>query len=157
MNSKKVFPLKKYYNKLYHLNDLCDILNELYRINAGGCCYVSYIIAKYLESKNIPYVVCVYNDDCFTYDSETIYNNIKTRSRKGVFDLYTYSCFHIWIKIGKFDINSDNLEPERVLNITSKDLKWLYNKADWNETYNPNNNKLIKNMIYGVLNGIFNP
>ena len=32
MNSKKVFPLKKYYNELYYLNDLCNILNKLYYI-----------------------------------------------------------------------------------------------------------------------------
>ena len=37
------------------LNQLCQLLNDDYNINRGGCCYITYLIAKNLDRLHIPY------------------------------------------------------------------------------------------------------
>ena len=71
--------------------------------------------------------------------------------RCDVFD--DYGCNHISIKIGHLDVNviEDNTFDVEYINLTSKDLHWLYNKglknSDWNTTYNTDNNQIISKFI----------
>ena len=132
------------------LKKLITFIDNAYDINYGGCCYLSYIVAKQLEKHNIPYLVGItsYGD----FDISEIKSNINRRSRNGVFNFDDYACYHISIKIGHLDVNviEDTYDVEYI-NLTSKDLYWLYNKGlkngDWNPTYNTNNNQIISKFI----------
>ena len=136
---------------VYKLKNLVTFIDNTYNINEGGCCYLSYIIAKQLEKYNIPYLVGItsYGD----YDISEIKSNINKRSRNGVFDFDDYGCNHISIKIGYLDVNviEDDTSDVEYINLTSKDLHWLYNKglknSDWNTTYNTDNNQIISKFI----------
>lgn len=136
---------------VYKLKKLVTFIDNTYNINNGGCCYLSYIIAKQLEKHNIPYLVGItsYGD----FDISEIKSNINKRSRNGVFNFDDYGCYHISIKIGHLDVNviEDNTSDVEYINLTSKDLHWLYNKglenSDWNTTYNTDNNQIISKFI----------
>ena len=136
---------------VYKLKKLVTFIDNTYNINEGGCCYLSYIIAKQLEKHNIPYLVGItsYGD----FDISEIKSNINKRSRNGVFSFDDYGCNHISIKIGHLDVNviEDNTSDVEYINLTSKDLYWLYNKglknSDWNTTYNTDNNQIISKFI----------
>ena len=136
---------------VYKLKNLVTFIDNTYNINEGGCCYLSYIIAKQLEKHNIPYLVGItsYGD----FDISEIKSNINRRSRNGVFNFGDYGCYHISIKIGHLDVNviEDNTSDVEYINLTSKDLHWLYNKglknSDWNTTYNTDNNQIISKFI----------
>ena len=132
------------------LKKLITFINNAYDINNGGCCYLSYIVAKQLEKHNIPYLVGItsYGD----FDISEIKSNINRRSRNGVFNFDDYACYHISIKIGHLDVNViEDTYDTKYINLTSKDLYWLYNKglknSDWNPTYNTNNNQIISKFI----------
>ena len=135
---------------VYKLKKLITFIDNAYDINSGGCCYLSYIIAKQLEKHNIPYLVGITNYGGF--DISEIKSNINRRSRNGVFSFDDYGCNHISIKIGHLDVNviEDTYDAEYI-NLTSKDLHWLYNKglknSDWNTTYNTDNNQIISKFI----------
>ena len=136
---------------VYKLKKLVTFIDNTYNINEGGCCYLSYIVAKQLEKHNIPYLVGItsYGD----FDISEIKSNINRRSRNGVFSFDDYGCNHISIKIGHLDVNviEDNTSDVEYINLTSKDLYWLYNKglknSDWNTTYNTDNNQIISKFI----------
>lgn len=136
---------------VYKLKNLVTFIDNTYNINEGGCCYLSYIIAKQLEKHNIPYLVGITNYGDF--DISEIKSNINRRSRNGVFSFDDYGCNHISIKIGHLDVNviEDNTSDVEYINLTSKDLHWLYNKGikngDWNTTYNTDNNQIISKFI----------
>ena len=136
---------------VYKLKNLVTFIDNTYNINEGGCCYLSYIIAKQLEKHNILYLVGItsYGD----FDISEIKSNINRRSRNGVFSFDDYGCNHISIKIGHLDVNviEDGTSDVEYINLTSKDLHWLYNKglknSDWNTTYNTDNNQIISKFI----------
>lgn len=132
------------------LKKLITFIDNTYNINNGGCCYLSYIVAKQLEKHNIPYLVGItsYGD----FDISEIKSNINRRSRNGVFSFDDYGCNHISIKIGHLDVNAiEDIHDVEYINLTSKDLHWLYNKglknSDWNTTYNTDNNQIISKFI----------
>lgn len=135
---------------VYKLKKLITFIDNAYDINNGGCCYLSYIVAKQLEKHNIPYLVGItsYGD----FDISEIKSNINKRSRKGVFNFDDYGCYHVSIKIGRLDVNViEDTSNVEYINLTSKDLYWLYNKglknSDWNPTYNIDNNQIISKFI----------
>ena len=135
---------------VYKLKKLVTFIDNTYSINEGGCCYLSYIVAKQLEKHNIPYLVGItsYGD----FDISEIKSNINKRSRNGVFSFDDYGCNHISIKIGHLDVNViEDINDVEYINLTSKDLYWLYNKGikngDWNTTYNTDNNQIISKFI----------
>ena len=136
---------------VYKLKKLVTFIDNAYDINNGGCCYLSYIIAKQLEKYNIPYLVGITNYGDF--DISEIKSNINKRSRNGVFSFDDYGCNHISIKIDHLDVNAieDDTSDVEYINLTSKDLHWLYNKglknSDWNTTYNTDNNQIISKFI----------
>ena len=135
---------------VYKLKKLITFIDNTYDINNGGCCYLLYIVAKQLEKHNIPYLVGItsYGD----FDISEIKSNINKRSRNGVFSFDDYGCNHISIKIGHLDVNViEDTNDVEYINLTSKDLHWLYNKglknSDWNTTYNTDNNQIISKFI----------
>ena len=134
---------------VYKLKKLVTFIDDAYDINNGGCCYLSYLLAKQLEKHNIPFLVGIsWETDC---SIDEIKNNISNRSKDGVFSDDDYGCYHISIQIERVDINSLYCSDTEYISLASKDLHWLYNKglknSDWNTTYNTDNNQIISKFI----------
>lgn len=55
MRNLNVYHLQKF------LNILCETLNSLYNVNKGGCCYVAYLISKWLDRFGIDYLLAIYD------------------------------------------------------------------------------------------------
>lgn len=139
MNTKK--PLIKSEENLeklcLNLCFLCKFLDNVYKINAGGCCYVAAIIAKLLEKDEVDFSVIVYNCD---YD-----------------DFYDIDCsqYHYTLRIGEYIINNDGYEEcpySEYPNTYSIDLSDHYNECEWNTWYDTNRNKRIKRIIKDFYN-----
>ena len=106
-------------NLFTSLNKLCNNLDNVYNINSGGCCYVAACLAEQLELHNIPFKVIYYN---------------------------LWSC-HYAIKVSDRDLNRCDYrkkEITEIYNISSKELFDIYNKNNWNKSYNIDNNKIVK-------------
>lgn len=133
----------------YKLKQLITFIDDAYDINNGGCCYLSYLLAKQLEKHNIPFLVGISWETGCSIDE--IKNNISNRSKDGVFSDSDYGCYHISIQIEGVDINSLYCNDTEYISLASKDLYWLYNKGlkngNWNSAYDINNNKIISKFI----------
>ena len=106
-------------NLFTSLNKLCNNLDNVYNINSGGCCYVAACLAEQLELHNIPFKVIYYN---------------------------LWSC-HYAIKVSDRYLNRCDYrkkEITEIYNISSKELFDIYNKNNWNKSYNIDNNKIVK-------------
>lgn len=102
------------------LNTLCTKLDDEWDINCGGCCYVAYVLAKYLEEYKIPFIVRDYDfpthyvvevsdrclnrggfDGCYiSYDwtSDKLLDIYKTSSWNKYYDVKHNSAVHLKIK-----------------------------------------------------------
>lgn len=106
------------------LNTLCIKLDNEWNINRGGCCYVAYVLAKYLEECEIPFIVREYESPCH-YVVEV---SDRCLNRSG-FDGYYIP----------YDWNSNDL-----LNI--------YKKGSWNWVYKVKHNSAIHLKIKAIFN-----
>lgn len=118
------------------LNSLCTFLHEVYKINAGGCCYIAGILTKLLEIDEIDYSVIVYGCE---YD-----------------DFYCIPCsqYHYAVRINETIVNcyEDDENYSEFYNICSKDLLEHYKECDWNDSYDKNQNKYIYKVIKNFYN-----
>ena len=119
-------------NKLNcRLFSLFKFLDDVYHINAGGCCFTSAVLAKLLEEDDIDYTVAVYDCD---YD-----------------DFYDISCsqFHYSIIVNGIIVNpmDEDNDYSEFENVSSIDLMDHYKECDWNDYYNRFRNKYIKGLI----------
>ena len=134
---------------ILRLNAICNFLNECFDINFGGCCYVSYVIAKNLEKLNIPYSLIIWSDEFEDDDrSEEISSAIYNRNVDCI-GLGWDTCSHYCIKINDTIINQrigDEYYSE-IYNIPSKDIKWIYDTGDWNDTYKKIMNSFVNSFI----------
>lgn len=107
-------------NFAIYLNKICKELDKKYEINSGGCCYVASIIAEELEKRNIP----------FSY-------------------VEIDGHYHCTILIGKKLINpmGCSLKEWDVYNISSKEIRDIYNNNDWNDEYDIRWNLTVKTII----------
>ena len=78
------------------LNKLCRFLDEEYDINAGGCCYVAYCLAKLLSKDKFKFRVIIYED----YELEDRFSEISG------------SHYHYAIGIGNYTINSAECDED---------------------------------------------
>lgn len=132
------------------LNNLCHDLDNRYDINSGGCCYVAYIIAKNLEKHHIPYQLVVAND--YYVDSNTLEVAINNRTAncnglgRGV-------CNHYYLHTTFGDINpGDEYDESTTIDITSRDLLWIYTSGRWNWMFQ----RRYKSVISRIINRFFN-
>lgn len=122
---------------LNNINTICTLFKKLYYVNNGGCCYLAYIIADYLEKRQINYSVLL-------YDSKTYYN------------LPTEAVQHVAIKVGNTILNFDKVcshdKVSDLTNIKAKDLLAYYKKCTcWNSLYNNANNRFLKSTFTKLL------
>lgn len=137
--------LKKAFNNLF------SYLDEVFYINAGGCCFVAYVLAKKLESLKKEFRLVLYDDEYLDdTDSGVIRENIKSRNLckcpNG-----DNTCSHYAIKVRNLGIiNPSDFKNEKhvtIKDISSRDILWIYEQGEWNECYNPQVNDIIEKNI----------
>ena len=144
------------------LNNLFDYLDIVYDINAGGCCFVAYALAKRLESIGEEFRLVLYDDDYLdNVNSDIIRENIENR------DLYrcpngSCTCCHYAIKVKNIGIvNPSEFKKEKhvtVKGVSSKDILWIYEQGEWNDAYNSKVNDIIEeniNLVFKAYERIF--
>lgn len=116
-----------------YICSICNTLDTLYYINDGGCCFLAYIIAKYLEEENISYKVLIIDDKPIG----------KFKELKAV----AHVCIVIKHDIINYDCSYDTMNKKYFNNITSNDLLNYYNKNNWCTLYNKAYNAFIELMF----------
>lgn len=131
-----------------NLNTLFTALDTMYNINAGGCCYIAYIVAEELEKRNFNnFSLRIYDnyvlneEDCF----ENIENNVED------FPIYSYTASHYVLVYDDIEINPDAaakyLEYVDLHDVDSNFILDICNKGDWNSVFNHNNLTFIRRFI----------
>jgi len=125
------------------LNRLFSLLDKNYDINWGGCCWLTYCLADNFERLNIPYSLVIYDNE---RDAEEAQNNIM--NRRVEFPTGDETAFHYTLKVrGLGVLNKDDGNCIVVDSVNSEDIRWIYDKGDWNECYNKRLNNEIKNLV----------
>ena len=108
---------------------VCNMLVELYDINDGGCAYLTYVIAEFLDKRCIKYEVIIY--DSYHYNK-----------------MPDIDVVHVCLKIGNNIINNDSefikYTCSNVGYVTPSDINDYYNDNNWNRLYDRANNLFIK-------------
>lgn len=145
-----MFEKARIYYLVKNLNNLCKTLDEDYNINCGGCCFISYLIAKHLDLLDIKYSLCVLNE--YKLNKAEISNEVQNKCRSSndsVIGIDT--CIHYYLKVpGIGNINKGGFKGyiiHSIPNITYKNIKWVYKQGCWNNRYDVSNNSEIKNII----------
>lgn len=134
------------------LNKLCETLNSLYSINSGGCCYVAYLISKWLDRFGIDYQLVIYD---YKKRSTLGISYEVQNMRRGQSSCNSVSgsnsCEHYCLLIigGGYVNRGDvtGLKQYSISGITNKNIRWIYRTGYWNKMYNTRNNRVVKNMI----------
>lgn len=121
------------------LDKFCRYLNSEYHINAGGCCYVTYILASLLKRDGFRFKVVIWSTDKDVYESS--------------FDDVSDSHYHYGILLGGCFINSNGCHGDPTLyeTIFSKvrvtDILEHYQEGSWNNCYDKNHNSFIYKIL----------
>lgn len=119
----------------YKLNSLFYFLDDTYKINSGGCCFVASVLARLFEKDGIEFSVIVY--DC-EYDN-----------------FYDIDCsqYHYTLRLGENILNAyDECYYSEFFNVCAKDLEEHYKECNWNDCYNRKRNNYIKRIIKNFYN-----
>lgn len=139
------------------LNELCKSLNKKFNINNGGCCYVAYCIAYYLDKFGIKYSLQICDNDVIR-DRRAIINEVRSMNRNTTIKT-SVSGFHVaghyYIHINYYgDVNLTegfwDYEIYRIPKINHTHIKWIYDTGDWNPFYDIYDNKKVKRAIYNI-------
>lgn len=120
------------------LNNVCNLLDSLYNINSGGCCFVAYCLFKMLKHDFNNVDLLVFSD--FDLEDYTSFKNIHE------------SQAHYAIKLHDKIINASNYNQEYYCvhtyhNINTNLLLRHYNKFSWNPIYDKKNNKIVRKIL----------
>lgn len=125
------------------LNNLCNYLDESYYINSGGCCYVSYLVAKLLQSDGFEFNLLIWSRESLPEKFESL--------KRGN--------YHYAIQLGNNTINGDMMDEDLEERLYKKSYSHVeyskilshYNKIckidDWNDTYDKSLNSFISKMV----------
>ena len=132
----------KFQETIKDLNDVVTMHRELNNLFRGGCCFAASVIAKECEKHDIPYKVLSYKGDYYNKKNATL-------------EQLAHDCelTHVAIDIdgtiiggevsgGWYDLVKDYHE-----NVSSADLKKIYENNIWNQIYNAELNEIIKQDI----------
>lgn len=115
------------------LNKLCKFLDDEYDINAGGCCYIAYCLARLLSRDKFKFKVIIYED----YILEDRFSEV------------IGSYWHYAIGIGEYTINScdcdddDNFCKNVYTGVKASEILTHYQNGSWNNCYNSRKNSFI--------------
>lgn len=120
------------------LNKLCEFLDEAYNINAGGCCFITYCLARLLKKDKFKFKIVIY-DDC--------------RIREKTFTNVSSSHTHYGILLGDYPINGGDYfcDPSLFQSTFSKvkisEILEHYKNNRWNHSYNHQKNSFISKTL----------
>lgn len=120
------------------MNEVCVMLDKLYDINCGGCCYIAYCLAKLLRKDKIPYSV-----EVISFHEMDEYNDCND------FNNLDWNFNHYGICLGSTRINiteEDVASSEFILNfdnVSPKIIKSHYDSGYWNDCYDIDKNDFI--------------
>ena len=113
------------------LNYTAYELDRLYNINSGGCCYLAYKIAYWLEKYGIEYYFVIQNDN-------PIIN-----------DIGKHYCLQVLPS--KLYLNKSPLYTHiKSIKRTSSQILDYYKKSSWSEKYDALNNVFVDNLIDNI-------
>lgn len=142
---------RKIRNLAKSLNTLCNILDKVYNINSGGCCFLATVISRHLDILGIEYSLVIYDTckrDNINIEYEVI--NCCKSSTSSVVGRYTCSHYCLYIK-GIGLINAGNYKSGYfkfvIPDISCKNIRWVYKNGKWNSCYNTRCNKVIKDTV----------
>lgn len=155
MNRSKANWLKK------SLEYLFTYLDDAYNVNAGGCCFAAYVIAKNLEALGVPYRLVIYDEDYLdNADSVEIKENIVNRDVQRCPN-GNHTCCHYAIRIknlGIINVSEFKYERRVTVDVSSSDILWIYEEGEWNCCYNSELNDIIErsiNLVFDAYERIF--
>lgn len=143
---QKNLDCKSEYNKELiseKLNNLFNYLDESYYINSGGCCYVSYLVAKLLQRDGFEFNLLIWSKE----------------SLPEKFEYLKYGNYHYAIQLGDNTINGDMMDEELDDDLYKKSYSHInyskilshYKKVckinDWNDIYDKSLNSFISKMV----------
>lgn len=138
---------------LRNLNSLCKFLDETYCVNLGGCCFLASLIAKHLDRLHIKYDLVIY-DDCARDRLRIEHEVMACRKNRGLSNSVTgnYSCNHYCLRLrGAGVINGDDDYGRKhqyiIPDVSCKNIRWIYKNSEWNDCYEVQHNKTIKNIV----------
>lgn len=121
------------------LDKFCRYLNSEYHINAGGCCYVTYVIASLLRKDGFHFKVIIWSTE----------DDVEENKFYNVCD----SHYHYGLLLGGCFINENGCHNDYTLyeSIFSKvrviDILNHYKSNKWNDYYDKNQNSFIYKVI----------
>lgn len=119
------------------LDKLFQFLDEEYGINAGGCCFAAYCLAKLLSRDKVEFSVVVYEVHKLVADFNKLSNGH----------------YHYAIMIGNYCVNSEDYDDDPSLvrtvysRVKASDILNHYKKHSWNECYDVSKNNFILKAI----------
>lgn len=122
------------------LDRFCRYLDSEYNINSGGCCYVTYLLARLLKRDGFHFKIVVW-DDVF---SETISNKFTSllHSHRH-YGILLNGCF-----INEAGYHNDTfLEEIKFSNVRVIDILEHYKLGSWNACYKKSQNSYISKML----------
>lgn len=136
------------------INTLCRFLDKEYYVNCGGCCFIASVIAKHLDRLGISYKLIAYDyfDKDLDFVQYEVSNKVKNKSiLKSVTGNHTCNHYCLFIE-GAGEINTGNIDNESLVRyeiqvVNSSNIRWIYKNGEWNNDYDTNNNKTIKNIV----------
>lgn len=141
-------------NLIDELNEICLDLDNKYRINSGGCCYVAAEIARNLDKLKIKYELKIF--DSYDKNLEIISREVKTKHSNSTIHTSVTglnTCNHYFIHINNYgSINSEeeiyyDANVYSIENIRYTNIKWIYDYGIWNNDYETIHNSIIRNKI----------
>ena len=135
------------------LDCLCKFLDEVYDINSGGCCLISYLIAKHLDNLGIKYELVIYDGErrYIKEISEEI-SEMTIKSDRNCSVVRGSTCYHYTLRILNSGYinpnhNSDGFFEYRIKKIHSRNIKWIYDNGSWNSYFDVKNSEVIESII----------
>ena len=124
----------------YKLNQVCNLLDELYDTNAGGCCYIAYCVAKLLLNDGFNNVkLLVFTDD----DVEGCWPT---------FQDIPESQPHYAIEVEDQRINCDGYEEQDYYELeypitNASSILKHYKRCNWNTDYSKRKNSYVSRVL----------
>jgi len=139
------------------LNKVCESLDRRFDVNSGGCCYVAYCIAYYLDKFGIKYSLKCCDDDV-KRNNKAIINEIRSMDRNttdetSICGIHTVEHYYIHINhYGDVNLTDEywDCEEYTIPSINYTHIKWIYDNGDWNPHYDVHDNKKVKRAIYNI-------
>lgn len=138
------------------LNKMCSILDEQYDLNSGGCCYVAYIIAEFLDKFHIPYHLAVYSStekikQSLLYELNNHVSICEEEHSMTEHNCCSHYCIYISYCGEINTVKNDWWERYLLRNVkSSDDIRWIYEFSEWNDCYDTRNNDSVKKAIESI-------